>query len=299
MGQEDTTQEKGGRARENLSGLVKKSLEGSHRQLEEIRRTHKIHKRTEDPSHQQDPPILVFDEIHEAISTIRDSMVRNLFSIDSSTDSVDPYIFLANSCRNAMVKILDCNREEVHCTVKLCSKDKKKPVRNTKLWTFARSNERKGRSLILGPTKKIAVYKNSSFSSIIGCKDSKKNNWEFRPNLCFSCNDLSRFRNYADSKKAWPSFYNSAVVFPLRYSSDSRRPWEHFLGFLTFDSLRTDLFTDVPFRFEYFGRPDEYLTELRKTDVYHVGQALADVLTACMVLARKIKDHDILDIAEV
>ena len=237
---------------------------------------------------------LTYDELREAISVIRDFSVKGHFSvITSHKEFPQEFRDLANSCRNALVKILDCKREDVHCTIKLCSAEKTKSKRYAKLWTFARSYERSGRGRTLGPGKKILIYKNSTFASIVGCKDAEKNQWGCRRNQCFTCNDLIRWPNYADGKNKWKSFYKAVAVFPLRHEGELEgEDVDFIIGFLTYDSPIQHVFKDVPSRFSYIGDPESYMMELRKTDVYHVGHTIADALTMAAVLGGIIKEGD-------
>ncbi len=242
----------------------------------------------------EEGPRLRYDELREAICVIRDFAAQNHFLVyDPSSGSIEPYIDMANSCRNAMVKILKCERTDVHFALKYCAKGRGRGGRRYQLWTFARSNEHGGRSLILGPKKRIAVYKNSAFASIVGCKDSKKNVWPARPNQCFSCNDLTELPNYADSKKNWRNHYRALLAFPLRYVEDNNgESKDRVIGFLTFDSPVLGVFGDIPSRFSYMDRSEEYLTEFRRTDVYHVGYALADALALATLMAGRIVGKD-------
>jgi hypothetical protein len=240
---------------------------------------------------------LYYDELREAISTIRDFAVRGLFSAHAPKEIFpDVHFDLANSCRNAMVKIIDCERHDVHCTIKYFSAEKKnKSKRRAKLWTFARSHGPSGRTMKMGPSRKMAVYKSSALSSIIGCKDAKKNNWECRPNLCFSCNNLSKFDKYSDGKNNWNSFYEALVVFPLRYEAEKDGQLSEFImGFMTFDSPIRGVFRGIPSRFEYIGEPEKYMADLRKTDVYHVGHALADAVTMGTYLSTPLPERAIM-----
>lgn len=223
----------------------------------------------------------------EAISVIRDFSAKGLFSVDAPSRAFpEGYIQLANVCRNAMAELLNCDRRQIHCTIKYFAAATNWPKRRLKLWTFARSKEGSGRPMILGPGRMISAYQNSLFASIIGINDSK-NAWESRPRQCFSCNNLTEVPNYVDSKKNWSVYYKSSVVFPLRYTRGGEQLTDCIFGFLTFDSLLANAFHGVPSRFDYIGRPDEYMEEFVKTKVYHVGCALADCITMGTMLAKE------------
>lgn len=271
---------------EDIDKLIDDALHSKRKKIERLKpKPEKIKRKTPPPKAEVR---LLFDELREAISVIRDFSIKGFFSAGVPKEIFpDAHIDLANSCRNAMVKILDCERHDVHCAIKYCASVKKKtPKRKTQLWTFARSHEPSGRDMRMGPGRKIAVYKNSSFSSILGCKDTKNNIWECRPNLCFSCNNLTEHPNYADGKKKWSSFYEALLVFPLRFEDKKNGQLSDFItGFLTFDSPISGVFKNVPSRLDYMGEPEKYMTELRKTDVYHVGHAIADTITIGTVLA--------------
>jgi len=276
-----------------VSNLVEKVLKnkGSSSPYRPLRNKH--NEKGEKPKHEERKP-LIYDELREAISEIRDFAVKGHFSAKTSyKDFPQEYRNLANACRNALVKILDCEREEVHCTIKYCASERVKSKRNVKLWTFARSYERSGRGTIMGPGKKIVVYKNSTFASIVGCKDAKKNQWGCRRNQCFTCNDLTKWPNYADGKRNWSSYYKAVAIFPLRYESElDGELIDYIVGFLTYDSSIKNVFKDVPSRFSYIGEPESYMMELRKTDVYHIGHAIADAITLATVTGGIFKEGE-------
>jgi len=265
---------------QGLSDLVGKALSGEKKSPVPLRPTPE---RVVIPEKR-----LYYDELREVLYVIRDHAAQGVFSVNNfDTGHIGPYVDIAASCRNAMVKILsNCTRDDVHCTIKYCTKGRGKGGRRAQVWTFARSDEHQGRAMHLGPDMKIAVRKNSAFSSIVGCKDSKGNTWESRPHQCFSCNDLTAVTNYADSKRNWRTYYTTVVAFPLRYRRAGQGPpAESIIGFLTFDSLIKGVFGEIPSRFAYMGQPDEYLADFRKTDVYHVGYAIADAVTLATILA--------------
>ena len=231
---------------------------------------------------------LISNDLKEAISVIGDFSAKGLFSVDAPSRAFpEAYIHLATACRNAMAEVLTCDRSQIHCTIKyFAASTKDKPEYRAKLWTFARSYEGSGRPMILGPAKKISLHRNSAFASIMGIPD-KNNVWETWPHLCFSCNNLTEVPKYVDSKKNWSSFYKSSVVFPLRYTKGAKQLTDCILGFLTFDSPLTNVFHGVPSRFDYVGRPDEYMKDFMKTDLYHVGSTLADSITMALLAGKR------------
>lgn len=270
---------------DDLNRLINDSLKRKRKKYEQLKPKPEKTKEILPP---QPEGQLLFDELREAISVIRDFAIKGYFSANAPKEIFPAaYIDLANSCRNALVKILDCERHDIHCAVKYCAAEKKNITkRKTKLWTFARSHEPSGRDMRMGPGRKISVHKNSSFSSILGCKDNKNNHWECRPYLCFSCNNLTEHINYADGKKKWSSFYEALLVFPLRYEKQKDGQLSDFItGFLTFDSPLAGIFKSIPSRLDYVGEPEKYMTELRKTDVYHIGHTIADAIAMGTVLA--------------
>lgn len=215
----------------------------------------------------------------EAVHDIRNFAVNR----DTLTDSGDTYGSLerlANSCRNVMADLLQARPEELHCTIKLCDGHENAPKREWQVYTIARSTPC-SRPAHFGRSKAHLVGHNSSFAAVSGTED-RKYKWEPYVASCFLCNDLKGYQQYDCSRDNWQAYFRAAAVFPMRYRRAGDE--EHtIIGYLTFDTLKSDLFYRAPCIFDYLKRMDEYEKELSFLSLYHVGGTLADTLTCAFL----------------
>ena len=208
-----------------------------------------------------------------AIHAIRRISV-NQDSLPDSSLTYEALQSVADGCRDAIAEILEVWNEHIHCTLKLCGGDKA-DKRNWKVYTVARSDPC-NRPAEFGRGNYHLVGDNSSFAPLAGCND-RKNVWEPNVFSCFSCGNLRKYTRYDSSGKNWESYYNSTIVFPLRYRKSDAAEFS-VIGFLTFDSQLDDAFGDIPCIFECQNNPAEYQEKLSYMSLFHVGGILADVL---------------------
>lgn len=188
---------------------------------------------------------------------------------------------LANHCRDAMADVIEVWPSALHCTIKLC--DAHLTPRKEDAWvhTIARSTPC-DRPAEFGRAKAHLVGRNSAFAALVGCSD-RRTQWAPHVYTCFTCNDLTKHANYDCSRENWGNYWRSTSVFPLRYRTpdDSHQ----VIGFLTFDSHKTDAFRGMPNIYEYHNSADtekmarsEYDRLLAYRSAFHVGGILADSL---------------------
>lgn len=238
----------------------------------------------------------------DAIHAIRKFAAEGYFRVILEYEKLyGPYEDLANCCRNAMASALKCQQRDIDCTIKISKGEKGQPNEEGKVWTFARSTVSPARPEDLGPDCFRKIGENSMFAALVGCKDRKTNWYPYR--YCsFGCNNLPAFDNYDDTDDDWETWYRSALVFPLRfeaYSKGEDKHHDYIIGFLTFDSLDTNIFEGIPSIFHYIGEPVDYEHELMKCDAFHVGAVIADAIATALMLEkrrlrrlRKLKESD-------
>lgn len=202
-----------------------------------------------------------------------------------------PYENLANACRNAIASIIRCQQRDIHCTIRRCKGEKGQVKEAWKVWTFAWSTVNPARPVDFGPDCFRKIGENSIFSALVGCKD-RKTDWRPFTYPCFACNNLPDFDSYDESDEDWDIWYRSVLAFPLRYQTTEKgedNPLYRVLGFLTFDSLNTNIFRDIPSIFHYIGEPADYERKLMESDLFHAGGLIADVIAMALMLERRLR----------
>lgn len=212
----------------------------------------------------------------EAIHAIR-TFALNRESIQDNELTYSALEGLANGCSKVFADVLEAQTKDIHCTIKLCGNGQDLPKEEWQVYTIARSVPCE-RPAEFGIESAHLIGHNSDFATLCGAND-RKNTWYPNVFSCFICNDLASHTNYDCSRVNWQSYYQATAVFPLRY----RRPaakLHHVIGFLTFDTLDTSLFSEVPCIFHNRDKKFEYERNLSFSSVYHLGGILADTL-AC------------------
>lgn len=228
--------------------------------------------------------ILHFSAIH----AIREFVTEGGFSVVLERKSpLKPYEDVADACANTMAAAAAIKPEALHCTISYCGGVKRgKPSASRKVWNFADSRTNVARPSLLGPEKGTIVGKNSSYAALLKCKD-KENDWRFQfP--CFTCDDLTKIPKYVDDFPDWKVWYQSRLVFPLRFRLRDKegRPVDIIRGFLSFDSHTKNVF-DVPSIFAYTNDPVAYETELEGLDVCNVGGIIADTIAMAILQEKR------------
>ena len=189
----------------------------------------------------------------------------------------------------------------IYCTIKYCSLQERDPKEELKVWTFARSTIEAARPQHIGPDYPRKASENSGFAALIGCND-RKNKWMYI-HRCFACNNLT-IEPYDDTKADWETWYISGLVFPLRYrkrykGKEGIHDSDYIMGFLTFDSLKPDIFLGIPSIFDYKDEPGEYEQELAKSGIYHTGGIIADTIATAIMLERRLQKKTKTKVKEV
>jgi len=182
---------------------------------------------------------------------------------------------LANGCRDVMADILQVAKNDIHCTIKSCQGQNGEPKEQWQVYTIARSTPCE-RPADFGLSNAHAIGENSGFASVVGANDTK-NTWIPHVYASFICNDLVNHSTYADSRENWSAFYRATAVFPLRYRMSGER-LHNVIGFLTFDTMKEDLFKRIPCIFHLRNEKENYDKELSFFSFYHLGGIMADAL---------------------
>lgn len=198
---------------------------------------------------------------------------------DQISDNPETYLALeglANGYRNVFADILEVHSsEDIHCTIKLCASEQNVPKEDWEVYTIARSTPCY-RPSEFGIKSAHKIGHNSDFAALCGAED-RKNKWYPNVYSCFICNDLRSHANYDCSRDDWNSFYTATAVFPIRYRHPKDK-LHNIIGFLTFDTLDSSLFGDLPCIFHEGGNKLNYERALNFTSVFHLGGILSDVL---------------------
>lgn len=224
---------------------------------------------------------------YSAIHAIRDFATRRGFGVAvSRSQPLKPYENLANACRSALAATMHFDPEVLHCTISYCGGKKAgKATSERKVWNFAHSTSHRGRPLRLGPDEPTAVGANSSYAALLACKDNKDNKWSY-PHSCFACDNLQEVE-YAAVEEDWNVWYNSRLVFPLRFQTRDRsgKFIDNVTGFLEFDSRYSNVF-QVPSIFAYNNDPQKYSNELESLAVCNAGGIIADSIATAIFLEK-------------
>lgn len=210
---------------------------------------------------------------------------RHLLGKPGLEDIDEPFLALANSCRDAMATIIDFDLNNLYCTIKRCEGAKDNAV----AWTIARSDPFIGQREF-GPDYSHRVAENSCFAALLGTRDTR-NTWDPHVYSSFTCDNLTKHNNYVDSFTNWREHLKSTMVFPLRYIR-GRNSNMQIRGFLTFYANSPYVFR-VPCIFDYVRKPDDYQRELSRCSAYHVGGVLADTIAIAIALQDPEKEDEI------
>lgn len=208
---------------------------------------------------------------------------------ENLTDTTLQASRVASGCADLMRDYLELEKDHFHCCLKVL-----RPGENTMLVsTWARSENALGREDI---DDVHPVNENSVWSALLGCNDGAYN-WA-NPHLCFSCGNLQEEGdNFRNSRSNWREFYNATLVFPLRYVQYTGEGKKFVnIGFLAFDTTRTDGFGKMPNIFEFRGKSGslaEYYNLLSKQTVFQLGAILADCMSMFLRPAyEKLKNNN-------
>jgi hypothetical protein len=213
----------------------------------------------------------------EAIHSIR-AFSLNRDSLSDSTMTYEALLSLVNGCRNVMADLIESQPADIHCTIKLLGETAAEKKEEWPVYTIARS-EPCDRPAEFGLDNAHLVGHNSTFAALSGAND-RKNTWVPDVYSCFMCDDLAYHSNYDCSRENWPSYFRATAVFPLRYRRTAQRD-HNVLGYLTFDTMDTALFSPFPCIFHNRTEKLEYERNLPFAAAYHVGGIIADTL-ACI-----------------
>ena len=184
-------------------------------------------------------------------------------------------IEFCSACALLMQQIVEVERNELHCCLKVIvkSKDGKEDL----LQTWARSEPADDRT---DEEDGVALSKNTIWNAFTGASDGR-NHW--RKMCCFCCNDLREFADeYDNGRKEWSKYYKSKLIFPIRYIDKVKPNTWDTIGFFEFDAVDINVFDGVPCSFEHLKDPVGFRTKLEKNAIFHSGAIIADSLSMCL-----------------
>jgi len=228
----------------------------------------------------------LFKQLHENV--IHDSRALGECMTEWDIYQTETTALAQNVCtssRQLMSDLLELNPDFLHCCFKVIVQPSNatKSFENSEVVTWIRSKPLDDRPLEPNPHP---VVKNTVWSALLGCYDGVYN-WGGskgeRTYNCFSCNNLSTHDDFQNSRGNWRESYNAALVFPINFLtySDKGRPFKNVIGFLAFDSPKTDAFFNVPDIFDYRDHSEkrsEYTNLLGKSTAFQIGAVIADTL---------------------
>jgi hypothetical protein len=178
---------------------------------------------------------------------------------------------VSTKCRESMAKLLNLQPANLHCCLKLMANE---DGGRKRVGTWARSEPFDGRVVDEEP---FFVDENTVWCSMFGCCDGS-NQWS--PDFtCFACNDLPKMgASFHCGRKNWSNYYKSTVVFPLRYAKSVDGSTLGNVGFLAFDSPKTNVFAGLPNIFKYREQPGDYSAVLHSSPIFHLGAIFSDTL---------------------
>lgn len=183
---------------------------------------------------------------------------------------------ICSECRRTMCLLLELKPNDLHCCIKILTTNNNDPDED-RVATWVRSEPLDGRPVEAGDANAHLVTRNSVWSALLYRNDGKTQ-WG-RPFTCFCCNDLTKHAGlFQCDRENWGQYYQSALVFAVRYPKNLQGNEYAHIGFLTFDSVKKDVFRGLPDIFDHRDNPTHYRQLLEGTSVFHVGSIIADTL---------------------
>jgi hypothetical protein len=174
-----------------------------------------------------------------------------------------------------MRSLLLLDKNDLHCCLKMMEESPASADHPT-IATYARSkpvDDRQERT-----PSPLECTHSTIFAALTGGFDGET---QWRPMRCFCCNDIRKYRNFFQCQRPeFAKYYNSVLVFPLRYVRNPDRNDFDIIGFLAFDSPKTNAFIGLPEIFEFRDKPNEYKNKLDAEAAFHLGALFADSLSA-------------------
>lgn len=193
---------------------------------------------------------------------------------------------MCTSFNNEMITRFQYGQHDMHCCWKTLS-----PPPEPVLTTFAKSRPfDDGR-----PKREPHPYNvgSSTICAALSGGDDGITRWGKFP--CFCSNNLPKhFALFKTGRDQWNQFYQSALVFPLRYVRNTETDDQDQIGFLAFNSQKLNAFPDMPEIFDHRDRLTEYRNKLDRSPTYHLGAIFAENLSAYLhgVYNARLKEPD-------
>jgi hypothetical protein len=182
---------------------------------------------------------------------------------------------IVTACGQRMCELIGLAEGDLHCCLKVMA-PRLVGDNEDRVSTWVRSKPRDARPIDLGPDNARLVSKNTAWCCLLS-KDDKSTKW--RGFKTFACNNLTAAKNlFACDREDWQKYYQSALVFTIRYPKNLREDEFLVVGFLVFDSPRTDAFSGVPNIFKFRDHPDLYASKMERSAAFHLGGVFADLL---------------------
>jgi hypothetical protein len=183
-------------------------------------------------------------------------------------------IDFCSACSLFMGRIIEAERNDIHACLKVIVRGK--DGTGDRIKALARSEPNDGRE-IGGEGTPLA--KNTAWNVFCGTYDGCTK-W---PKMsCFCCNDLRQHvSDYDNGRDRWDQFYESKLIFPLRYMNRRDPSAYETIGFLEFDSKK-GAFIGMPNAYDFVKKANEYRTEAENNAIFHAGAIIADTLSMCL-----------------
>jgi len=176
--------------------------------------------------------------------------------------------------RVQMGSLLELDEHELHCCWKVLVPGEDHNTPEISTWVRSKPlDDRPDR-----PGTRLDCLTSTIYASLTGGDDGMTH-WRRLP--CFSCQDLAKYSgSFKSERPHLTTFYNSSLVFPLRFVRNPDTNDADLIGFIAFDSPKAHAFGDIPEIFKYGSDPADYNRRLHASSAFHLGAIFADSLSA-------------------
>jgi len=210
-------------------------------------------------------------QVHAATNQILDDRDQSALDL-LETLSVT---FCTQACE-VLANLTGSNAADIHGCIKLIEPtgpggDSRQDI----VRTFVRSSNAGSRAAGDRDLSEIQRVGDCSVWSSIHAVSDGKNEWVGLP--CFACPDLlANADRFVSSRSNWKDRYNSTIALPIRYCLDGSGRRKRLLGFLAFDSMRSECLGFLPNAFDYVDNAAGFESRLKRTPVFDAMAVFAD-----------------------
>jgi len=182
---------------------------------------------------------------------------------------------LCTEFRKSMGSLLMLGENDLHCCLKMLTPPQL-PATVPNVITWARSSPFDDREV--RKPHPMSKETSSVYAALTGGYDGIT---QWRKFPCFSASSLrNSFDKFKCSRQDWSTYYQSVMVFPIRYVRNPDTNDYDTIGYIAFDSIKKDAFSGLPNIFQYCDNPTEYQNRLLECSAFHLGAIFADSLSA-------------------